>query len=324
MGAAGWIKSALLGSVTATSPCAPVTPLTLQRPEGPRHCLLGIPTAAPAGKRPLVIILHGAGASAEQVLGQAFPPSPLSVWLEIAEREHVIIAAPDAGKGGWNECFASAARVARKDDVALVGALIDHAVVAHGADEERVYVIGVSRGGWMAYRIAMEIPHRLAAFSAVLASMPPRSHPMQPRAPLPALIVGGTADPLMPYGGGKYWYTLGFSNPVNSFDDSARVWRELAGLPDTPDVTQLPGRHAWDKTRATFTLWGEESGQLQVGLVRIDGGGHAEPSASRRYPDLINKLVGAQNADFDIAETAWDFFRDKRLARPAAQGLRSA
>lgn len=318
------IKAALLGSATVTRPCAPVTQLVLERPEGVRHCLLGIPTAPPAGKRPLVIVLHGAGASAEQVLGMAFPPSPLSVWLEIAERDQVIVAAPDAGKGGWNECFAGAARVARKNDVALIEAVINHAIDALGADAERVYVIGVSRGGWMAYRTAMEIPHRLAAFSAVLASMPPRSHAMQPRVALPALIVGGTADPLMPYGGGKYWYTLGFSAPVNSFEDSARVWRELAGLPDTPDITDIPRRHAWDNTRSTFTLWGDAPDGLQVGLIRIEHGGHAEPSTSRRYPGLIGKLMGAQSADFEIAETAWDFFHDKRLARPAEQDLQRA
>ena len=317
-------RSALFGSATVNAPCAPVTPLTLQRPEGPRHCLLAVPTGASAGKRPLVIILHGAGASAEQVLGLAFPPSPLSLWLEIAQREQVIVAAPDAGKGGWNECFADAARVAKKDDVAMVDALIDHAVAAHGADEERVYVIGVSRGGWMAYRIAMEIPHRLAAFSALLAPMPPRSHPMQPRVPLPALILGGTADPLMRYAGGKYWYALGFMDPVNSFDDSANVWRELAGLPEKPVVTAIPGRDRRDTTRATYTLWGEASDRLQVGLIRIDGGGHAEPSTSRRYPGLINRMMGRQCTAFEVAETAWDFFRDKRLALAASRESRRA
>lgn len=318
-------KAALLGSATITAPCAAVTRLMLERPEGLRRCLLGIPATAPAtapgGKRPLVIVLHGAGASAEQVLGMAFPPSPLSAWLEIAEREHAIVAAPDAGKGGWSDCFASAARVARKDDVALIGAVIDHAIATLGADRERIYVIGVSRGGWMAYRTAMEIPHRLAAFSAVLASMPPHSHAMQPRTPLPALIVGGTADPLMPYGGGKYWYTLGFSSPTRSFDDSARVWRELAGLPDIPEVTELPRLHPWDKTRTTLTRWGDAPDRMQVGLVRIDGGGHAEPSLSRRYPGLISKLMGAQGADVEIAEMAWDFFAGKRLAQPAQQDL---
>lgn len=313
------LKAALQGSATISGPCAPVTQYVLERPEGLRHCLFGIPTATAAGKPALVIVLHGAGSSAQQVLGRAFPPSPLSRWLEIAEREHVIVAAPDAGQGGWHECFASAARVARKNDVAWIEAVIDHAIGALDADAQRVYLIGVSRGGWMAYRAAIEIPHRLAAFSAVLANMPPRAHAMQPQRPLPALIVGATDDPLMPYGGGKYWYTLGFSAPVNSIEDSARVWRELAGLPDTPAVTTFPRRHPGERTRSTLTLWGEASDSLQVGLIRIECGGHAEPSGSRRYPGLIGKLVGPQSADFEIAETAWTFFRDKRLARSAGQ-----
>ncbi len=56
----------------------------VMRPEGERRCLVALPTGAAEGKRPLVVLLHGAGASARQVLGVAFPPSPRSVWLEIA------------------------------------------------------------------------------------------------------------------------------------------------------------------------------------------------------------------------------------------------
>lgn len=151
---------------------APV-PAVLERPEGMRRYLIAVPSSGMPGKKALVIVLHGAGASAEQVLGLAFPPSPLSLWLEIPEREHIVVVAPDAGKGGWSDCFASDGRVARKNDVAFVEALIEHAIARHEVDPDRVYVMGVSRGGWMAYRMAIGIPHRLAAFSVVLAGMPP-------------------------------------------------------------------------------------------------------------------------------------------------------
>jgi polyhydroxybutyrate depolymerase len=56
---------------------------------------------------------------------------------------------------------------------------------------------------------------------------------------------------------------------------------------------------------------------LQVGLYRIDGAGHAEPSRLKRYPRFINWLTGLQNADLEVAEAAWDFFREKR-AKPDA------
>lgn len=52
-----------------------------------------------------------------------------------------------------------------------------------------------------------------------------------------------------------------------------------------------------------------------MGLYKIENGGHAEPSITKRYPYFINKLVGRQNADFEVAEAAWEFFREKCAAR---------
>jgi polyhydroxybutyrate depolymerase len=315
------MRGAFLGSNACAAPAAPVVSGTLQRPEGPRHYLAALPEpnaladSSTTGRLPLVIVLHGAGASAAQVLGMAFPPSPLSVWLQIAARERVIVVAADAGKGGWSDCFASDKRVAKKDDVAFIGALIDHAVARHGADPERVYVVGVSRGGLMAYRIAAEIPHRLAAFSSLLACMPPTGRAAAPTRALPALIVGCTADPFMPYAGGKFFKTLGFMKPVRSIDDSVRVWRELAGLRDAHSVTELPRNPASGRTRATRYIWGDKPDGMQVGLYRIEHGGHAEPSRTKRYPGFINRLTGLQNADFEVAEAVWEFFRPKRARR---------
>ena len=317
----GAIRSAFLGSSRSGGRCAAVTPVRLQRPEGRRDYLLALPGKPATGKRPLVVVLHGAGASAKQVLGMAFPPSPLSVWREIAEREDLLVAAADAGKGGWSDCFASAARVAKKDDVAFLGAIIDDAIARHGADPERVHLIGVSRGGLMAYRAAVEMPDKLAAFSALLACMPPRGRAAMPTVALPAMILGCTADPFMPYEGGKRLLTLGFLEPMMGIEDSARVWRELAGLADAPAVEALTPGDGGGMTRATRFLWGDANGP-QVALYRVDRGGHAEPSRLKRYPELINRLVGPQNGDVEIAEAAWDFFKDKRRDRRA--GSRAA
>lgn len=294
---------------------APVS-ATLARPEGARRYLLAAPPpGATPGRRALVMVLHGAGASADQVLGLAFPPSPMSVWLEIAAREQLVVIAPDAGNGGWSDCFASDARVARKNDVGFIDALIAHAIANHDVDPDRVYLIGVSRGGWMAYAAAIAIPHRLAAFSVVLAGMPPPGRSPAPTTPLPALIFGCTADPLIYYNGGKPWYALGFAEPVRSIADSVQAWRELAGLPDPPDVVQLAASDPRRRTSVTRYMWGQAPDRLQVGLYRIDGAGHAEPSRLKRYPRFINWLTGLQNADLEVAEAAWDFFRAKR-ARP--------
>jgi polyhydroxybutyrate depolymerase len=306
------VSAILRGTSDSSRPGLVPKPFTLDRPEGTRRYLVAAPSGEAPDRRALVVVLHGAGASADQVLGLAFPPSPLSVWLEIAAREELVVIAPDAGKGGWSDCFASDARVASKDDVGFVGALIEHAIANYHVDPDRVYVIGVSRGGWMAYRLAVEIPHKLAAFSVVLAGMPPPGRSRTPTTPLPALIFGCTDDPLIRYHGGKPWYALGFAEPVRSIEDSVHAWRELAGLPDTPDVVRLATSDARGRTSVTRFIWGQAPVGLQVGLYRIDGGGHAEPSRLKRYPRFINWLTGLQNADLEVAEAAWDFFREKR------------
>lgn len=296
----------------STAPGLVPVPATIDRPEGPRRYLLAAPPGKTPGGRALVVVLHGAGASAQQVMGLAFPPSPLSVWLDIAAREELVVIAPDAGKRGWSDCFASPERVARQDDVGFIDALVNLAIAGHGVDPARVYLIGVSRGGWMAYAVAGALAHRLAAFSVVLAGMPRPERVAEPATPLPALFYGCTADPLIRYHGGKPWYAFRFAEPVRGIEASAHAWRRLAGLPDTPQVMRLPSSDPRVRTSVTRFLWGEDPAGMQVGLYRIEGAGHAEPSRLKRYPRWINWLTGLQNGDLEVAEAAWEFFRTKR------------
>lgn len=300
------------GASDSSGPSIVPVPATLSRPEGIRHYLVAAPPGTSLGGRALVVVLHGAGATAAQVLGLAFPPSPLSLWLEIAMREQLVVIAPDAGEGGWSDCFASDARVSEKDDTAFIGALMDHAIANYNVAPERMYLIGVSRGGWMAYAVANRLSERLAAFSVVLAGMPPIGRAKMPKNPLSTLIFGCTADPLIRYYGGKPWYALWFAEPVRSIEDTVHAWRELAGLPDAPDVKHFAISDKRARTSVTRFIWGEKADRVQVGLYRIDGAGHAEPSRLKRYPRFINWLTGLQNADLEVAEATWEFFREKR------------
>jgi polyhydroxybutyrate depolymerase len=304
------------------APTAPVVKIDMARPDGHRHYLKAVSTQALAGKRALVIVLHGSGASAAQVLGMAFPPSPLSVWLEIAARENLVIVAPDGtkrrGERAWNDGFAAIASNPKADDVGFISAIMDRAIAEDDVDPERIYVIGVSKGGMMAYRVAAELGSRLAAFSAVLAGMPVQAAYPKPAIPLSALIVAGTADPFIPYAGGKFPYTLWFMAPMLGIEASAAAWRELAGLPEVPDIAPVNARDN-GATRAIRYTWGGNSSARQVRLLKIEGGGHAEPSKRKRYPGAFERFPGRQNADVEIAEEAWSFFKEKLRVTTASQ-----
>ena len=43
----------------------------------------------------------------------------------------------------------------------------------------------------------------------------------------------------------------------------------------------------------------------------MQDGGHVEPSLRYHYGWVYSRLVGTQNKDFESAEEAWRFFKDK-------------
>jgi len=174
----------------------------------------------------------------------------------------------------------------------------------------------MSNGAMMAFRLAIELAPRFAAFGAVSGSMAADSRCAPPKQPLSALVISGTADPVMPWAGGPVKVLSSKSRgAVIPVEQAVQRWRELAGLPAAPQTTQaLPPHDPNDPTRATRLVWGSNPAGLQVELMRIDGGGHVEPSASKRLGRLYLSFVGPQNGDFETAEEAWAFFKTKRAA----------
>ena len=123
----------LLLALTSLARAAVIVDGNIQRPEGSRHYLLALPTNLPAGQHPLVILLHGHLGNAAGVFGQTGHASPLSVWLTIADRENVLVAALDGvkgrdGKTGWNDCRDDASNNPQTDDVGFVAAVMDRLI----------------------------------------------------------------------------------------------------------------------------------------------------------------------------------------------------
>lgn len=313
------IHLAIVFGTASVSHASETTPesVTISRPEGPRHVLVHTPAAASALSRPLVILLHGHGGSAAQLLGQERTAAPLSVWLSIADREQLIVAAPDGAKGGdgkpgWNDGRNDAHGNPPTDDVGFIAALIDREITVDHADPRRVFVMGMSNGGIMTLRLAVELGPRLAAVAAASASFPAQTNLPPPSHPLSVLMINGTDDPLVPYAGGDVHFHHHSRGAVIGVEEAIALWRRADHLPDTPAHTEtFSHRLPRDPTRATKFVWGADPRGPQVELIRIDDGGHVEPSITQRYRALYLRIVGHQNGDLEAAEEAWAFFRNK-------------
>jgi polyhydroxybutyrate depolymerase len=313
------LAAATLGAAQAST----IVDYTLLRPEGRRHYLVVEPDRLARSSRPTVILLHGHGASAAFMAGlDSFGTYKAQDWIRLAERERVMLIAPDGikgsdGKQAWNDCRLDAASNATSDDVGFIGALIDTAVSELGADPERIYVYGSSNGGGMAYRLGIELAPRLAAIGVQSALMPTQSRCKAPTQPMSVFVAHGTADEIAPYNGGRvgHWLLRDRGSGVSA-DESVAVWRRAAGLPETPMSFRLPHLQSSDPTSATRLVWGNDPARVQVEFMRIEGGGHVQPSKDEELPWILRTIVGNMNHDVDTAEEAWIFFKDKKAASP--------
>ncbi len=64
-----------------------------------REYLLVQPEAKASDRRPLVLVLHGHLGTAANALGGGRVPSPLSAWLDVAERENLLVRGAPGTQG---------------------------------------------------------------------------------------------------------------------------------------------------------------------------------------------------------------------------------
>ena len=256
---------------------------------------------------PLVVALHESGQT-----GEAFRWHTGYDFDRLADANGFVVAYPDGFEGHWDDCRAAAPFSSRKqhvDDVAFIRAMIQKLAASAHIDPARVFAVGHSNGGQMAYRLALEAPDAVSGGVAVISAGLPAEdnldcHPSGK--PVPILIMNGTADPLNPFAGGHMTiFGFGDRGNIRSTPDSARYFVELDGLPSAPSVEPLPG--GGDSIWAERSLW-SAPGRSRVELVTIHGGGHVVPQPYARYP----RGLGPMLAGFDGPVEIWRFFSAAR------------
>lgn len=271
---------------------------------------LHVPRAVIRGNErvPLVVVLHGATGDADRIeryLG----------FNEVAEAERFIVAYPEGIKGGWDDGRSDALRWRRQpqpaDDVGFLDALTEHLIETLRIDPERVYLTGISNGGFMTTRMACDRPERFAAFAPMLSSMPADlAKRCTPSRPMPMLMLAATQDSLIPWRGvEKDGHSL---LPVL---DHARFWARHNGCASSSEQ-RLNDVDPKDGSTLILAEWEGCRPSGAVEFYGIDGGGHQTPSMRRTASDfLIGMFLGSRNRDMETAEVVWRFLRRFRLPR---------
>ncbi len=313
----------------SVSPSASASPgwnsATLMHDGLERHFRYYVPATVPENP-PVVILLHGGTRSMTKLFRKA--SGATRAWPELAEEEGFILLTPNGvnektgdpqgDRQNWNDCRApvvntGAASIA--DDVGFIDKLITRAILEQNVDESRVYVTGASNGGMMSYRLAIELSNRVAAAAIFIANRPADNECRHTTRPVPMMIVNGTEDPLMPWGGGAI---MGGGGDVLSTQETLGYWLR-ANRTDMPgaQTTLLPDLNKRDKSHVTRTRYPAAPGGAEVLFYKVIGGGHAMPHARYVIPRFMRKiLIGNQNRDFDSVRAAWNFLRIQRLNSP--------
>ena len=271
--------------------------------------------AAVSPRPALVFALHGSGGSGEGM--RRYSHYQFDV---LADREGFVVVYPDGWKRHWNDCRRSAdyaANTENVDDPAFFRTMIDYFVEHLHADRGRAFALGVSNGGHMAYRLALEMPQSFAALAAVAANLPVAGNLdcTASGQPVSIAIVNGTEDPLNPYNGGLVKVMTNTSRGyVRSTAETAAYWRGLAAADGPPVTTYLPETDGDPRTRIRLERWRGRGG-IEVRVYTLEGSGHVLPA---RASSLVNRLLGGSARDIDAAPELWAFFSAAARARNGA------
>ena len=265
-----------------------------------RRCELYLPKGYDSKKKyPLLIVLHGGGGK-----GRGMRWMTRGRFNLLADRDGFIVAYPDGFRKHWND--GRKVRNTGADEKGFIVALIDRLVKWRGADKTRVYVTGASNGGLMSYRLACDIPEKIAAIAPVMANMyDDMDKKCNSKTPVPVMIIFGDKDPLIPFKGGRGDFFGQYIGDFKSTHQTVRFWVKHNRCGTKPRYDSVPDRDKTDGCKVRIEeFWSEAA--APVVYYHVQGGGHTWPGG-RQYRS--EKLIGKTCRDFNACDVIWEFLK---------------
>jgi polyhydroxybutyrate depolymerase len=257
-----------------------------------RTYLIHVPKGYDASRpTPLVITIHG-------FVQWPAHQMHISRWNELADEYGFIVVYPSGTR--FPKRWRTGAMPGREQDpsadIQFISDLIDRLKADYNIDTTRIFANGLSNGGGMSFLLSCHLADRIAAIGIVAGLLPTTLGACRPSRQVPVMMFHGTADPIVPYAGGRF--------------------RRAGTFPSIPEwAAALARRNGCSDPPREIPAKGEVSGiaykgcPAEVVLYTIQGGGHTWPGG-KPIPAWI---AGRTSMDIDATRSFWEFFQEHPL-----------
>jgi polyhydroxybutyrate depolymerase len=260
---------------------------------------LHVPPAYSADKAaPLVLALHGR-------LGDGHGTAGLTHFDKVSDEHGFLVAYPD----GLNRSWADGRNATDSDkegvnDVKFVSALIQQLQSTYKIDKTRIYVTGISNGGFMTQRVACELSDQVAAAASIAATIGENTAAnCHPTKPVSMAVFMGTKDSLVPIQG-RPMGRNGSHGTILSLQGTAEKWIALNGCTAKPTFNDIPDKSKDGTGIHIETVSNCKSGS-EVITYKVEEGGHTWPGGKQYLPAMV---IGKTTRNMDASEELWIFF----------------
>ncbi len=206
---------------------------------------------------------------------------------DLAEKHGFLYCFPSGLGRSWNATDVCCDFLNTHDDSKYLRGLILWALKEYSIDKKKVYVTGLSNGGFMSYRMAQDHSDLITAIVPI-AGVGFKKWPKQPRNPVSVLHIHGTKDNVIKWDGG---WIIGRQYP--SAKENFENWRKFNKCDKVVDASKVKIDLAKGvpSKKTTITRYKNKNDTVTTELWQVTGGGHVTPPTKEARERIIKWML---------------------------------
>ncbi|MBR1991887.1 MAG: T9SS type A sorting domain-containing protein [Bacteroidales bacterium] len=175
-----------------------------------------------------------------------------------------------------------------RDDTGLMMAILDSLIAHYNIDQSNVFCTGVSMGGFMSHRMAIEHGDRIKAIAPVCGTIGNEITSYTPVGHVSVMHLHGTADSIVTYDNGDFQYVVNV-NVGLGVDSTIAFWRRYNQCADTAIHTIFPDICDDGRLFEKF-YYGDGTFGTKTVLIKVNGGEHEWCHGPYRDVDFTDEI----------------------------------